>query len=263
MATSQSLTFGPGQTSKSISIPLNGDFTLEPDETVGLSLTNPNDAVLGTPSTATLTIVNDDQAGTIEFDQSAYIVNESAGIATITLRRTGGLAAGVTAMVSTLTTGTATAGADYTAFTNKVVTFAGGATTASFTIAINNDTLAEADETVVLQISSVGVPATIGAQNTTTLTIHSDDIAGTVQFSASNYDVTEGTATAVITVNRVGTSSGTTVRYRVSPAVTAEGSGHGKDYTLAAGTLTFNANETVKTFTVASRTTSSSSPMRR
>ena len=62
--------------------------------------------------------------------------------------------------------------------------------------------------------------------------------------------MTEGTSTAVITVNRVGTSSGTTVRYRVSGG-TAEGSGNGKDYTLAAGTLTFNANETVKTFTVA------------
>ena len=252
VATSQSLTFGPGQTSKSISIPLNGDFTLEPDETVGLSLTNPNDAVLGTPSTATLTIVNDEQAGTIEFDQAAYTVNESAGIATITLRRTGGLAAGVTATVSTLTTGTATAGADYTAFTNKVVTFAGGATTASFTIAINNDTLAEADETVVLQISSVGVPATIGAQNTTTLTIESDDIAGTVQFSASNYNVTEGTATATITVNRVvGTSSGTTVWYRVSPTSPGTATGGGSDYTMTTGMLSFNANETAKTFTVA------------
>ena len=221
-------------------------------DTVGLSLTNPNDAVLGTPSTATLTIVNDEQAGTIEFDQAAYTVNESAGIATITLRRTGGLAAGVTAMVSTLTTGTATAGADYTAFTNKVVTFAGGATTASFTIAINNDTLAEADETVVLQISSVGVPAAIGAQNTTTLTIQSDDIAGTVQFSASNYNVTEGTATATITVNRVvGTSSGTTVWYRDQPDEPGTATGGGSDYTMATGMLSFNANETAKTFTVA------------
>jgi subtilisin family serine protease len=253
VATSQILTFSPGQTSIPVSITLNGDFTLEPDETVGLSLTNPNDAVLGVPSTATLTIVNDDQAGIIEFDQSAYLVDESAGIATITLKRTGGLAAGVTALVSTLTTGTAST-ADYTPFTNKVVTFAGGATTASFTIAINNDTLAEADETVVLQISSVSAPATINPnKNTTTLTIHSDDIAGTVQFSAQNYDVTEGTAAAVITLNRVGTSSGTTVRYRVrlTGGGTAEGSGTNKDYTLAGGMLTFNANETLKTFTVA------------
>jgi len=250
-ATSQALTFGPGQTSKTVSIQLLGDFTLEPAETVGLTLTNPFDAVLATPSTATLTILNDDLAGTIEFDEAAYLVDESAGIATITLRRTGGLAAGITALVSTLTTGTATATADYTPFTNKVVTFAGGATTASFTVTLNNDTLAEANETVVLQVTAPA-PATIGSQNTTTLTIHSEDIAGTVRFSASDYHVTEGTPTATIIVNRVGTSSGTTIRYRATtPATAVGGTGADRDYTLASGVLSFNANETVKTFAVA------------
>ena len=250
VATSQALTFSPGQTSKPISIPLNGDFTLERDETVGLSLTSPNNAVLGTPGAATLTIVSDDLAGAIEFDQSTYTVDESLGIATITLRRTGGLAAGITALVSTVGGGTATATTDYTAFTNKVVTFAGGATTATFTVSIVNDTLAEADETVRLQISRVSPPATIGVQSTATLTIHSEDIAGTVQFSADEYAVTEGTATAVITVTRTGTSSGTTVQYHVIGGTADGGSGTTKDYTLATGTLTFNANETVKTFAV-------------
>ena len=252
VATSQPLTFNPGQNSKIVTIPLNGDFTLESNETVGLSLTGSHNAVLGTPSAATLTIASDDLAGTIEFDQLTYTVNESAGIATITLRRTGGLAAGITALVSTVAGGTATATTDYTAFTNKVVTFAGGATTASFTVSIVNDTLAEANETVRLQISSVSPPAGINPlKSTATLTIQSEDIAGTVQFSAPGYQVTEGTATAVITVNRVGgTSSGTTVRYRAIGG-TAEGLIAPKDYTLATGTLTFNANETVKTFTVA------------
>jgi subtilisin family serine protease len=250
VATSQALTFSPGQTSKLIPIPLNGDFTLERDETVGLSLTSPNNAVLGTPGAATLTIASDDQAGAIEFDQSTYTVDESLGIATITLRRTGGLAADITALVSTVGGGTATATTDYTAFTNKVVTFAGGATTATFTVSIVNDTLAEADETVRLQISRVSPPATIGVQSTATLTIHSEDIAGTVQFSADEYTVTEGTATAVITVTRTGTSSGTTVQYHVIGGTADGGSGTTKDYTLATGTLTFNANETVKTFAV-------------
>ena len=251
VATSQPLTFNPGQTSRTVTIPLNGDFTLESNETVGLSLTDSHNAVLGTPSAATLTIVSDDLAGTIEFDQSTYTVNESAGIATITLRRTGGLAAGITALVSTVAGGTATATTDYTAFTNKVVTFAGGATTASFTVSIVNDTLAEADETVRLQISSVSPPASIGVRSTATLTIQSEDIAGTVQFSAPNYTVTEGTATAVITVTRTGgTSSGTTVQYHVIGGTADGGSGTTKDYTLATGTLTFNANETVKTFAV-------------
>ena len=207
--------------------------------------------MLGTPSAATLTIASDDLAGTIEFDQSTYTVNESAGIATITLRRTGGLAAGITALVSTVAGGTATATTDYTAFTNKVVTFAGGATTASFTVSIVNDTLAEANETVRLQISSVSPPAGIGVQSTATLTIQSEDIAGTVQFSADKLHGDRGHRDRSDHRHpHGGTSSGTTVQYRVIGGTADGGSGTTKDYTLATGTLTFNANETVKTFAV-------------
>ena len=169
--------------------------------------------MLGTPSAATLTIANDDLAGTIEFDQPTYTVDESAGDRddhAPAHRRSGRRHHG-----HGLDRGGGTANApDYTAFTNKVVTFAGGATTASFTVSIFNDTLAEADETVRLQIR-VSPPAGIGGRSTATLTIQSEDIAGTVQFSTGNYTVTEGTATAVITVTRTGgTSSGTTVQYR-------------------------------------------------
>jgi hypothetical protein len=151
VATTQILTFSPGQTSKSVSIPLTGDFTLEPDE-VTLSLTNPNDAVLGAEhghaDHRERRSGGRDRVRTVDVPRGRKRGDRDDH--TPADRRPGGR---VTALVSTLTTGTATT-ADYTPFTNKVVTFAGGAT-ASFTIAINNDTLAEADETVVMQISSV------------------------------------------------------------------------------------------------------------
>jgi len=97
----QLVTFLPGETSKSVLVTIRGDFTIEPNETVGLTLTSPSQALLGAQSTATLTIVNDDLPGTIAFDQEADSVGEASGAATIVLRRTGGVAAGVTAMVST------------------------------------------------------------------------------------------------------------------------------------------------------------------
>ena len=84
-----------------------------------------------------------------------FSVNEAAGSATITLRRIGSLAAGATAMVST-GGGTAIPGTDYTPLTNKAVTFAAGAATATFPIAIVNDTLAAANKAVGLQITGVG-----------------------------------------------------------------------------------------------------------
>ena len=188
----QLVTFLPGETSKIVLVTIRGDFTIEPDETVGLTLTSPSQALLGAQSTATLTIVNDDLPGTIAFDQEAYSVGEASGAATIVLRRTGGVASGVTAMVST-SGGSATPGVHYTPLVNKLVTFAAGADTATITVPIVTDTLATGDRTVGLQITGVSPGATLGNPGTATLTIVDDDAPGSVQFGAASYDVTEGT----------------------------------------------------------------------
>jgi hypothetical protein len=57
------LTFAPGQTSKSFDITVQNDSLGEADETIGLALSDPNGAVVGTPSSATLTIEDDEPAG--------------------------------------------------------------------------------------------------------------------------------------------------------------------------------------------------------
>lgn len=69
----------------------------------------------------------------------------------------------------------------------------------------------------------------------------------TVQFSATNYTVSEGGVIATITVTRTGaTTSTASVDYATSDG-TASNKG---DYSPALGTLHFNAGETSKTFTV-------------
>jgi hypothetical protein len=54
------LTFSPGQTSKTFSVPILEDTSVEANETVNLVLSSPTGATLGTPSTAVLTIVDND-----------------------------------------------------------------------------------------------------------------------------------------------------------------------------------------------------------
>lgn len=52
------LRFDIGQVNRTFAVPLLGDTMVEGDETVLLTLTNPINAVLGLPSTATLTIID-------------------------------------------------------------------------------------------------------------------------------------------------------------------------------------------------------------
>src|SRR5262249_58519849 len=58
-ATSGTMTFNPGQTSKTIAVTVNGDTNVEPDETFFVNLSNPTNAGLSN-SQGVGTILNDD-----------------------------------------------------------------------------------------------------------------------------------------------------------------------------------------------------------
>jgi Calx-beta domain len=59
-ATSGSLTFTPGETSKNLNITTVNDAAQEGNEAITLALTSPSNATLGTPNPATLTILDDE-----------------------------------------------------------------------------------------------------------------------------------------------------------------------------------------------------------
>jgi hypothetical protein len=107
-----------------------------------------------------------------------------------------------------LSNGTATAAVDYDA-TPIVVNFADGDSAPKIvTFPIGNDTDVEPDETVNLSLGSP-TGATIGTQNTATLTIVNDDILSTLQFSAPTFSINEdGTPVAAVTVTRTGSTTG-------------------------------------------------------
>jgi hypothetical protein len=59
-AVSDTLTFAPGEATKTFEVPIIDDLVSEPDETINLVLSSPTNAVLGVPSTALLTIADDE-----------------------------------------------------------------------------------------------------------------------------------------------------------------------------------------------------------
>src|SRR3979411_176279 len=62
LAASGTLSFAAGQASQTISVPINGDTVVEPDETLFVNLTNATNGGVITRSQGVGTIVNDDGA---------------------------------------------------------------------------------------------------------------------------------------------------------------------------------------------------------
>lgn len=79
-AVSGTLTFGPGETANTFDVPITNDRLVEPNETVLLALSHPNNATLGTPSTAILTIVDDDAPAkiSVQVNPPALIADSGA-----------------------------------------------------------------------------------------------------------------------------------------------------------------------------------------
>ena len=160
--------FNPGETTKQITVNVNGDYIREPNETFFVNLNGPVGAVIS-DAQATGTIINDDQGGVFRLNSATYTVGEPGGIVTITVLRTGGLAGNVTVNYSTAND-TAMAGQDYTAVSGTL-TFTGGQTSASFSVPIVNDGIAEPNEEFIVILSDATGGGTLGVPNTAFVTI--------------------------------------------------------------------------------------------
>jgi hypothetical protein len=239
--TTTTLSWANGDSSaKTFDVAVIADGSVESDETVNLALGNVTGATLGTPTSATVTIVNDDAAvpGTLQFSLANYSVAEDgSGTATITVTRAGGSTGAVGVSYAT-SNGTATAGSDYTAVSSTLSWADGISTAQTFDVPITNDTDVEVPETVNLTLSNPTGGATLGTPNTATLTIISEDKYGTIKFSATSYNVDEVTnadVTDVITLQRVDGSSGI-VSVDVTDLGTGTATGSGTDYTFTSPT---------------------------
>ena len=251
-AVNGTLSFADGVTSQTFSIDILDDADYEGDETVNLRLSNPTGgADLGTPSSAVLTIAEDEPTppvGSLQFSAPTYTVVENGVTARITVTRVDG-SFGTVGVNYATSDGTASAGSDYTAV-NGSLTFADGVTSQTFTVDIINDADYEGDETVNLALSNPTGGAGLGAPASAVLTIAEDDPvppAGSLQFSAPAYTVAENGVTATISVSRVGGSFGTVgVNYTSGDDTATAGS----DYTAVSGSLSFADGVTSQIFTI-------------
>jgi sugar lactone lactonase YvrE len=187
VAASGTVTIPALATSGTINIPINGDTTVEPDETFSVALSNPTNASGLFTNNVTVTIANDD--ATLQLSNNAFSVNEFAGQATVTVTRVGDISRAATIQFATNDTaglqsctvanGKASERCDYgTAI--GTVRFAIGETSKTFTMPIVDDALVEGDETFTVNLSGPA-GATLGTTTVATITIVDDDSSAATQ----------------------------------------------------------------------------------
>ena len=145
-------------------------------------------------------------------------------------------------------TGDTAAQADFTA-NSGTLTFVTGDTSKTFTVATLQDSIDETDETFTVTLSSVSPAsaASLPADVTATGTIIDDDSSSVLSIADASAD--EGdSATFTVTLNPAVTAE-VTVDYATS--VETGDTAAQADFTANNGTLTFDAGDTTKTFTVA------------
>ena len=249
VARSGTLTYLPGETSKTVAISINADALDEPDQTFAFTMAGAVNATITTP-TVNATITDDDATPTVAIADLAK-VEGTGGASVAAVPVTLSAASGRTVTVN-FTTGpapapSATPGTDYT-MTSGTLTFAPGVTTATANVTLTPDAIDEAFERFVVDLSGP-VNATV-ADGQGLVTIVNDDsplpnvsignAANVTEAAASN------TMTFTVTLSSVAAAA-VTVDYATSAAGTATA---GADYTATAGTLTFAPGQTSKTIAV-------------
>ncbi|HEX2763966.1 MAG TPA: Calx-beta domain-containing protein [Allosphingosinicella sp.] len=246
-----------GQTSATVTVNVQGDFTVESAEAFTLTLTNATNAdgtvtvSIGANSGATGNITNDDGPGTINIDDVVIAEGDSGTTSgSFALHRVGG-ATGTVSVDYTITLPGGAGGADGTDVTGPLtgtVTFLEGQTGASVPFTINGDVTNEPNETFTVALANATGGASIG-DGSATATITNDDAPPTL--SIGDATLVEGNGGITYLVFTVSLSKVSLDPVTVDFA-TANGTGTaGSDYLALSGQVGFAAGELTKTVSVA------------
>ena len=249
------LTFGAGQTSRTITVHTTEDTEVEGDEAFAVYITD--DSSKHPTYTGVPTDYLDRAVGTIRDDDTAStptpsIANASAeeGDA-ITFPVTLDRAASSTVTYYYATYRVTAGSGDYTGYYATALTFSAGQTSRTITVSTTEDTEDENDETFYVYLTdasskhpSSGVPTDY--LDRATGTIRDDDTASTPTPSIANASAEEGeSVTFTVTLDRTPSSS---VTYYYA---TYRGTARSGDYTgYYATALTFSSGQTSRTITV-------------
>ena len=260
------VSFAAGETSKTITVSVLGDTTVEPNEPFRLTLSAPSTGTsLGTAATATGTILNDDQPPPA-LSIAALSANKSEGNSGITpftflVTRTGdstgvSSARWTVSAVPRLLNSAKTTDFSGGRFPTGSVAFAAGETSKTVTVGVLGDITAEANEPFRITLSAPSKGTILGTAATATGTILNDDkpppALSITALSADKREGNSGTTSFTFRVTRTGDLTGvSTAAWSVSGVGSApNNAGDFSRVVIPSGRVTFAAGQTSQTITV-------------
>ncbi len=222
--------------SQSLTFSAINDTVYESDESIIVTLGTPTGATLGGNSSQTLTIKDDDNQPTVQFQATALNTSEDTASISVALVLIGTSAQEV--LVPYSVGGSAQRPADH-GLQNGVLIIPALSSSENLTFSIANDALFESDETVVITLGTP-INAVAGTNTTATVTIKDNDSAPVVQFSILNQTVGEnaGSLSLIVTLSKASIVP-VTVSVLVSGTAIAN-----SDYSVPNSTVTIPAMST-------------------
>jgi hypothetical protein len=175
---SGSIDFAANETTKTITVSVNGDAGKENNEAFSLNLSNASSNSLILTSTANGSIVNDDVTVT-NLAINDVTVFENAGLASLNITRSGDLTGSTTVQFTTMDgsgKNGAKVGGDYLA-SSGTISFAAGEASKSIAVSLVNDTTSEANENFFVNLSGSSGGTIVDSQGI--ITIQNDDTSTT------------------------------------------------------------------------------------
>ena len=241
-ATMGTLAFDPGQTSKTITVPLSRNRAAANGVQFTLGLSSPTDGALLNGLTSTTVTISNPYAP-VQFDAATYTATTDDTGVTVNVTRTGNTAVAASMNYATAN-GTATTTVDYMA-ASGTLSFAAGEVSKSITVPLLGNVEAPGDRAFTVVLSNPGGAAVAGPVTTATVTVQNP--YSPVRVGAAGYTVSTDDATATVTVVRTGNVSlPGTVGFETADITALAG----EDYTARTGVLSFAAGETSKTIAV-------------
>ena len=244
---SSSITILSGTTTGTTTISLTDDSVYEGNESISISTSSITGDVEYTSSspTASFTILENESTPVITMSAASSTITENSG-SNIVLTFTSSQVSNEDITISLSTSGTSTAGTDYSSLSNVTISANSTSNTVNFTP--TDDSIYEGDETAIISIDTVsGSDATESASQSVTITITENQTAPTLTLTSSASSIAEnsGSSLTLTATLSVATSEDVTVALAISGTATS-----GTDYSsLSNMTITSGQTTTTASFT--------------